>query len=74
VTVELEINGQRRRLALDARMTLLDALRERLGLTGTKKGCDHGQYGACTLLMDGRRVVLSCLTLAVAAQRLRSPR
>jgi xanthine dehydrogenase YagT iron-sulfur-binding subunit len=67
--LELEINGQAHRIALDARMTLLDALREKLGLTGTKKGCDHGQCGACTVLLDGRRV-LSCLTLAAAAERL----
>jgi xanthine dehydrogenase YagT iron-sulfur-binding subunit len=63
----LTVNGHERRLAVDARTSLLDLLRERLGLTGTKKGCDHGQCGACTVLLDGRRV-LSCLTLAVAAQ------
>src|SRR5512135_860656 len=63
-TVELEINGQRRRAIIDPRVTLLDLLRETLGLTGTKKGCDHGQCGACTVLLDGRRI-LSCLTLAV---------
>ena len=59
----LEINGQRRRLRVEPRVSLLDALRENLGLTGTKKGCDHGQCGACTVLIDGRRA-LACLTLA----------
>lgn len=67
VAVELRVNGGTHRLELDARMTLLDALREEIGLTGAKKGCDHGQCGACTVLIDGRRE-LSCLTLAVAAQ------
>ena len=67
VDVELRINGAEARLALDPRTTLLDALREHLRLTGTKKGCDHGQCGACTVHVDGRRV-LACLTLAVAAQ------
>jgi xanthine dehydrogenase YagT iron-sulfur-binding subunit len=63
VTVELQINGQPHVLSLDPRTTLLDALREHLGLTGTKKGCDRGQCGACTVLLDGRRIN-SCLTLA----------
>ena len=64
VPVELNVNGRRRELHLDPRTTLLDALREHLALTGTKKGCDHGQCGACTVLIDGRRIN-SCLTLAV---------
>ncbi|ARP93851.1 aldehyde dehydrogenase iron-sulfur subunit PaoA [Bordetella genomosp. 13] len=63
-TITIEINGQPRKLAIDPRTTLLDALREHLQLTGTKKGCDHGQCGACTVLLDGRRIN-SCLTLAV---------
>src|SRR5258708_33952635 len=63
-TVELSINGQSHALRLDPRTTLLDALREHLALTGSKKGCDHGQCGACTVLIDGRRIN-SCLTLAV---------
>ncbi|HEY4184827.1 MAG TPA: (2Fe-2S)-binding protein [Polyangia bacterium] len=65
--VTLNINGQPRRLRLEPRVSLLDALRENLGLTGTKKGCDHGQCGACTVLIDGRRIN-ACLTLAVMAE------
>ncbi|WP_257002645.1 (2Fe-2S)-binding protein, partial [Streptomyces albidoflavus] len=64
-SVRLRVNGEWYELSLDNRVALLDVLREGLGLTGTKKGCDHGQCGACTVLVDGRRVN-SCLLLAVA--------
>ncbi|MGH6985794.1 MAG: (2Fe-2S)-binding protein [Caulobacteraceae bacterium] len=67
IEVALEVNGRRRTLRLDPRVTLLDALREHLRLTGSKKGCDHGQCGACTVL-EGDRRILACLTLAAAVR------
>ncbi|HEY5935796.1 MAG TPA: (2Fe-2S)-binding protein, partial [Kofleriaceae bacterium] len=67
IAIELHINGKTQKLRVDPRTSLLDALRERLGLTGTKKGCDMGQCGSCTVLADGQRI-LACLTLAAMAQ------
>jgi len=65
--LSIEVNGVNHKLSLEPRLTLLDLMREQLALTGTKKGCDHGQCGACTVHVDGRRV-LSCLTLAVMVE------
>ncbi|AZI26421.1 ferredoxin [Pedobacter sp. G11] len=65
--ISFSVNGTKQKLMVDSRMTLLDMLRERLNLTGSKKGCDHGQCGACTLIVDGKRI-LSCLTLAAACE------
>ncbi len=64
VDVSIKVNGEAHELRIDARTTLLDMLREKLGLTGSKKGCDHGQCGSCTILVNGRRIN-SCLALAV---------
>lgn len=67
IDLKLNINGREQTLAVEPRVTLLDALREHIGLTGTKKGCDQGQCGACTVHIDGKRV-LACLTLAAQAE------
>ncbi len=70
-TITLGVDGDDHEVAVDTRTTLLDALRERLGVTAPKKGCDHGQCGSCTVLLDGRRH-LTCLALAVAHDGARS--
>lgn len=67
VDVTLDVNGAQRTISIEPRVTLLDALREEMGLTGTKKGCDHGQCGACTVLSDGR-AINACMTLAIMQQ------
>ncbi|MEK1887774.1 MAG: (2Fe-2S)-binding protein [Phyllobacterium sp.] len=67
ISLNLDINGKTQEVTVEPRVTLLDALREHLGLTGTKKGCDHGQCGACTVHVDGERI-LSCLTLAAQVE------
>lgn len=67
ISVSFKVNSNTKKVLVDSRMTLLDTLRERIGLTGSKKGCDHGQCGACTVIVDGNRV-LSCLTLAATCE------
>jgi xanthine dehydrogenase YagT iron-sulfur-binding subunit len=67
VKVSFQVNGLKKNVEVDSRMTLLDTLRENIGLTGAKKGCDHGQCGACTMIVNGERI-LSCLTLAATCQ------